>query len=84
MTENIADPVAGQLEAPCFHVGSENTTRCGFPARIYATDGGLHGTIIHGAVRTNAFGWYPFSWRSDGRAYQTDQIHDYDLMLKHP
>ena len=60
--------------------GCNYTTRCGHPVRIYATDGGMSGKQIQGAVFTDVRGWSMFSWMPNGQAYSTDPIHDYDLI----
>jgi len=43
-------------------------TRDGREVRIYATDGGQCGTLIHGAVFDNA-SWGSLVWNSDGSKY---------------
>jgi hypothetical protein len=58
-------------------------TRCGYPVRIYARDGGISGTRIHGAILVDPFGWSSFSWQSNGQAYISDPVHDYDLIEIH-
>ena len=54
-------------------------TRCGYPVRIYAVDGGYNGGI-HGAVFVDGLGWRAFSWLRNGKSYITDPVHDYDLI----
>lgn len=49
-------------------------------ARIYALDGEHSGKAIHGATLTTALGWHSFVWGADGKAYQSDPVHDYDLV----
>lgn len=48
--------------------------------RIYALDGEHSGKAIHGAVLTKPMGWNSFVWGSDGKAYASDPVHDYDLV----
>ena len=64
---------------PHFEVGRECKTRCGYRARIYALDGEHSGTAIHGAV-LRPMGWHNFVWTFEGKAYETDPVHDYDLV----
>ena len=48
-----------------FEAGKTYKTRCGFEARVYATDG--KGTYtIHGAL-FDGEGWNPDVWKTDGR-----------------
>jgi hypothetical protein len=61
-------------------LSAKYTTRCGYPVRIYATDGGMSRRQIQGAVFTEVLGWSMFSWLPNGQAYSTDPIHDYDLI----
>lgn len=57
-------------------------TRCGYPVRIYANDGGSNGKRIHGAVFAPGLNWTVFHWLSDGRAYESDPQHEWDLVRK--
>ena len=49
-------------------INKKYRTRDGREVRIYATDGGQCGTLIHGAVFDNAF-WGSLVWNSDGSKY---------------
>ena len=49
-------------------INKQYRTRDGREVRIYATDGGQCGTLIHGAVFDNAF-WGSLVWDSDGSTY---------------
>ena len=55
-------------------------TRCGYPVRIYATDGGTTGDRIQGAAFTQSLGWQMHTWLPDGRAWASDPIHEWDLV----
>lgn len=37
-----------------------------YPVRIYATDGGLYGTFVHGAYKLGSAGWHTLAWNSQG------------------
>lgn len=63
-----------------FPMSSGYKTRCGYDVRIYATDGGISGDAMHGAVYLPALHWFPFSWTNGGRAYSDYVEHDFDLM----
>ena len=49
-------------------IDKEYRTRDGREVRIYATDGGQCGTLIHGAVFDNVC-WGSLVWNSDGSKY---------------
>lgn len=59
-------------------------TRDGYETRIYATDGGKRGDEVHGAYNTGEFGWWPFTWSKDGKAFPYQREHNLDLIEVKP
>ena len=55
-----------------------DTTRGGFPTRIYAEDG-IGTRPIHGAIKT-IYGWVSYAWYANGRFSNLGEDHPYDLI----
>jgi len=47
-------------------------TRDGREVRIYATDGGVGKSMVHGATLDEAPGWFPRVWYPDGSHIEND------------
>lgn len=58
-------------------------TRDGREVRIYATDGGGEGNIIHGAVKGGNY-WGQFSWHNTGCYFEDGKTSIHDLIEARP
>ena len=57
-------------------------TRDGREVRIYATDGGLHKSMVHGAIFTDGCGWLSNTWSAKGSSRPLTE--EFDLIEVRP
>jgi hypothetical protein len=65
-------------------INKKYRTRDGREVRIYATDCGRDGDMVHGAVKKQSEWWEQCSWHKDGRFYGGPHSHELDLIEVRP
>ena len=63
-------------------INKKYRTRDGREVRIYATDGGLHKSMVHGAIFTDGCGWLSNTWSAKGSSRPLTE--EFDLIEVRP